>query len=91
MKSFSIFILVFLFVSLSCKNATDCDCANSENHAPVVQDILLNPNPPISINTNVFLEAVAVDADGDDLTYHWSSSGGNLDFQIYKVEIRHSR
>lgn len=78
MKLFSIFILLFLFVSLSCKDSTNSDGANSGNHAPVVQDILVNPPSPINIYTAVDLTAVAVDADGDDLTYLWSSSGGEI-------------
>jgi len=78
MKLFSILILVLLLILLACKDSTDCDCSNAENHAPVVQDIFVNPPPPVSINASVEVTAVAVDADGDNLTYLWSSSDGEF-------------
>ena len=51
--------------------------ANSENNAPVIEEIILN-DVEVFTNSSVTLTAIAIDKDGDDLTYFWSASSGNI-------------
>ena len=84
MKYFIIITLIII-ISFSCKSDSDSVVSGVPvNHAPVVQDILLNPPSPLTL-IGQFVETemtgVATDADGDSLSYAWSATGG--DFYAY--------
>ncbi len=72
MKKYLI-ILPIITVLITCKLNT----SNSENSPPTINEITVNPSQPISGQV-VTLNAIATDSDGDDLTYNWSVSAGQL-------------
>ena len=48
-----------------------------DNHPPVIESLTAKPRRVIKANTSV-LKCVASDADGDELTYRWEVTGGNI-------------
>lgn len=48
-----------------------------ENQRPVISDVLVNPADPVTGET-VVLNAIAVDENGDPLTYNWKVTSGKL-------------
>ena len=80
MKHFIIIILLMVLF-ISCKKCPDCP--ENVNHAPVVQDILSQPKPPLILPQSggevaTWLTAIAVDEDGDSLSYAWDATSGRL-------------
>lgn len=51
--------------------------SQSQNSPPVINEIIANPSQPKSGQV-VTLNAIATDSDGDNLTYNWSVSAGQL-------------
>ena len=83
MKHF-IFITLLLVLSFSCKSDSDSTVNGMPvNHAPVVQDIILNPPSPLILSQGGYgatteMTAIAIDVDGDSLSYAWSATGGSF-------------
>jgi len=75
MKKFIFFILIStiaLFFSCSEDQPTE-----PTNNAPIIQSISASPSS-IKVNETNSLSCVATDADGDNLTYTWSSDNGTF-------------
>jgi len=51
-----------------------------ENHPPTIQSLHINGSD-IVVSDSYEVECLAFDPDGDELTYEWSASGGNLSGQ----------
>lgn len=75
MKKLSILFSVGLLIfSLSCSEDTPTE---PQNNPPKIISITVSP-PEIKIDETISLSCVATDADGDDLTYIWSSDFGTF-------------
>ena len=47
------------------------------NHPPIVTALTVDPNP-VRLSSSCQLKCIASDSDGDDLSYEWSSEGGDI-------------
>ena len=65
-------LLIILFIS--CKEDVPTEPINS---APKIQSVSSSPSS-VKINEAAILNCMATDADGDDLTYSWSSEKGSF-------------
>ena len=68
-KILSILLLNTLVVLFSCSEDQPTE---PENSAPIIQSITASP-PSIKVNETTSFSCIATDADGDDLTYIWST------------------
>ena len=71
----SALLMAFLLYSNGCKK--DEPAGPSENHPPIISDII-SSDDPIYSGRIVSLECIANDEDNDELKYYWSSEEGYL-------------
>ncbi len=65
-------ITVAIFIT-ACQNPSD----SSGNNKPEIKEISISPLPA-KVDDWIYLTAVAVDKDGDNVTYFWSCSAGEF-------------
>ena len=53
-------------------------CSVDANHDPVITGITATPSGQVRPNESVILQVAATDEDGDQLTFTWSATGGQL-------------
>lgn len=74
-------IIFGLMIIGGCDSLCDCNDETS-NNPPVVENIFASPPNPRLISNGrsepVDLTAVAIDKDGDEITYLWSTSDGKI-------------
>lgn len=68
--------LIFCLAAVS----SGCDSSGSDegNQPPVIEEILINP-PTVEPLGDAELTAVATDPEGEELSYFWSSEGGEIE------------
>lgn len=71
------YFLLIPFITLVLTCSENNNLSYSQNSPPKINEITVNPSQPISGQV-VTLNAIATDSDGDDLTYSWSVSAGQL-------------
>lgn len=60
--------------------ASGCDSSGTDdgNQPPVIEEILVNPST-VEPSGDAELTAVATDPEGEELSYFWSSEGGEIE------------
>ena len=71
------YLIIIMLITLLWTCSENNNPSQSHNSPPDVSDIILNPSQPKSGQV-VTLTAVATDSDGDELSYTWSVSAGQL-------------
>ena len=56
----------------------DHEDAEDQNNPPIIEEITVMPEPPLSIEEPCTLVPIAVDKDGDELKYAWNATGGRF-------------
>jgi len=72
-----LFFVPFLCVALWPHSGFDPETDNDNNHEPVIQNISINPEI-IETGQKAIITVVAIDPDGDPLTYVWAVSNGKI-------------
>lgn len=72
------YFLLIPFITVLWTCSENKNPSQSLNSPPVINEIIANPSQPNS-GQIVTLNAIATDSDGDNLTYNWSVSAGQLD------------
>lgn len=76
MKKYLLLIpLIVLF--WTCSEDNNPTQSQIQNSPPVIHEIIANPSQP-QCGQVVTLNAIATDSDGDELSYNWSTSAGQL-------------
>ena len=72
-----LFFMVLIAILISCEETAVTSEPENKNNPPVIVEILLSPEPPIDLNiqNEIEIQTIAVDSDGDLLTYFWECSG----------------
>jgi len=87
-----IFIKLFLLTCplviltfTACKEISPTSNSDDLNNPPQIVEFILSPESPIDLsvdNPHVLIQVVAIDKDGDDLTYYWECSQGRFDSPV---------
>ena len=80
MRSLVYRVLIFMILIIifnSCEETAVTIEPENKNNPPEIVEILLSPEPPIDLNiqNEIEIQTIAVDSDGDHLTYFWECSG----------------
>jgi hypothetical protein len=69
------FILLVTFIS--CEEKAVTTESENINYPPDIVEIILSPEPPLdlSVQDRIEIQTIAVDPNGDDLSYFWECSG----------------
>jgi len=71
-------ILVAILVIVSIIFSGCAGTAPPINNSPVISGLTANPQSPIEVNQDTIITCIAIDQDGDELTYSWTMSGGTI-------------
>jgi hypothetical protein len=72
-----IFLVLLCSIFISCEKESMSSNQGDKNNPPEIAEFLYSPELPLdlSIQDRIEIQAVAVDADDDDLTYFWECTG----------------
>jgi len=76
--SFSQIVLPFLILALFISCTSESTPPYIDNHAPVLDSLVVMPNDSIGILDTVIVVCYVTDPDDDPLTYEWSAQWGGL-------------
>jgi hypothetical protein len=80
MKIQKIILVIILLVVISCEEQPTNTNSDEFNNPPEIVEFILSLDSPFELSNynNVLIQVVAIDRDGDDLTYSWESSRGRF-------------